>query len=73
MPSPFRFGLVLLAIAMVAFFGFLVLGASAPSLLMQPVVGAVPLSFFLAAGLIVGAIALTGIYVLRANAIEDSR
>jgi uncharacterized membrane protein (DUF485 family) len=37
---------------------------------MQPVAGAVPLSFLLAAALIVGVIALTGLYVLRANAAE---
>jgi uncharacterized membrane protein (DUF485 family) len=69
-PLKLRLGLTLSAIVIVAFFGFLLLAATAPSLLMQPVAGAVPLSFLLAAALIVGVIALTGLYVLRANAAE---
>lgn len=69
-PTQIRLGLVLTAITLVAFFGFLLMAAFAPSTLAQPVFGAVPLSFVLTAGLIVGAVVLTGVYVFRANAME---
>jgi uncharacterized membrane protein (DUF485 family) len=72
-PTQLRLGIVLSVIVCVAFFGFLTMGATSPALLAMPVIGAVPLSFLCAAFLIVGAIALTGIYVLRANAVEDAR
>jgi len=72
-PTRIRLGVALTAVVVVIYFGFLIFAATSPGLLMQPVVGALPLSFFLAAILIVGAIALTGLYVLRANAAEDAQ
>ncbi len=71
-PVP-RLGLALTAVALAAFFGFLLLAAAAPGLLMRPAFGAVPLSFVLAAGLIVGTVLLTGLYALLAGAAERRR
>jgi uncharacterized membrane protein (DUF485 family) len=62
--------LVLTLLVLVAFFGFLLLAAAAPGLLGQPVIGAIPLSFVIATGLIIGTIALTGVYVLASNFVE---
>jgi uncharacterized membrane protein (DUF485 family) len=55
----------------VAYYGFLLAGALTPKALAQPAVGHVPWSFLLGAGLLLGAIAVTGIYVLVANISED--
>ena len=71
-PLP-RLGMALTLVALGAFFGFLGLAAAAPGLLAQPVAGAVPLSFVLAAGLIVGTMLLTGLYVWATNAAEARR
>jgi uncharacterized membrane protein (DUF485 family) len=53
------------------YYGFLLAGALAPQALARPAVGHVPWSFVLGAGLLVGAIAATGLYVLLANAADD--
>ncbi len=71
-PVP-KLGLALTAVALAAFFGFLLLAAAAPDRLMRPAFGAVPLSFVLAAGLIVGTVLLTGLYALLAGAAERRR
>ncbi len=68
-PIP-RIGLILTLLVLVAFFGFIILGAYAPGVLAQPAIGAVPLSFVLTAALILGAILLTGLYVWFVNAAE---
>jgi uncharacterized membrane protein (DUF485 family) len=65
-----RLALTILVLA--AYFGFLVFGASAPALLGQPIIGAIPLSFVMAGCLIVGTIVLTGIYVLVTNLSEGA-
>jgi uncharacterized membrane protein (DUF485 family) len=62
-------GLALLVAA--GYYGFLVAGALAPQALARSAVGHVPWSFVLGAGLLVGAIAATGLYVLLANAADD--
>jgi uncharacterized membrane protein (DUF485 family) len=62
-------GLALLVAA--GYYGFLLAGALAPQALARPAVGHVPWSFVLGAGLLVGAIAATGLYVLLANAADD--
>jgi uncharacterized membrane protein (DUF485 family) len=62
-----RVRLQLTAILMVAYFGFLLLGAFAQPTLAVPVYGPVPLSFVLGLLLIIGSIALTGLYALAAN------
>jgi uncharacterized membrane protein (DUF485 family) len=62
-------GLALLVAA--GYYGFLLAGALAPQALARPAVGHVPWSFVLGAGLLVGAIAATGLYVLPANAADD--
>jgi uncharacterized membrane protein (DUF485 family) len=62
-------GLALLVAA--GYYGFLLAGAVAPLALARPAVGHVPWSFVLGAGLLVGAIAATGLYVLLANAADD--
>jgi uncharacterized membrane protein (DUF485 family) len=69
--SAVRLGLTIFVLA--AYFGFLILGASSPALLAQAVIGAIPLSFVIATGLIVGTIILTGIYVVGANFAEGRR
>ncbi len=62
-----RLRLLLSAILMICFFGFLLLGAYAQPVLATPVYGPIPLSFLLGLILILGSVALTGIYVLAAN------
>jgi uncharacterized membrane protein (DUF485 family) len=53
------------------YYGFLLAGALAPQVLARPAFGHVPWSFVLGAGLLVGAIVVTGLYVLLANAADD--
>jgi uncharacterized membrane protein (DUF485 family) len=62
-----RISFAFTAVVVVAFGSFLALGAAAPATFAEGVVGIIPLSLVLAAGLIVGAIAITGLYVLIAN------
>jgi uncharacterized membrane protein (DUF485 family) len=62
-------GLAVLVAA--GYYGFLLAGALAPQALARPAVGHVPWSFVLGAGLLVGAIVATGLYVLLANAADD--
>lgn len=65
-----RLGAILAIIVALAYYGFLLAGAFAPLSLAQPAIGHVPWSFVLGAGLLIGAIALTGLYVLLANAAD---
>ena len=58
---------VFAAAIFVAFGALLTLGTITPAALQTPVLGAIPLSLVLAAGLIAFAVALTGAYVLIAN------
>ena len=58
------------AVAAAGYYGFLFAGAFAPSALARPAIGHVPWSFVLGASVIGGAIGLTGLYVLVANARE---
>jgi uncharacterized membrane protein (DUF485 family) len=62
-------GLAVLVAA--GYYGFLLAGALAPQVLARPAIGHVPWSFVLGAGLLIGAIAVTGLYVLLANAADD--
>ncbi len=62
-----RFGISLAVLMLVIYFGFIGLVAFAPGVLATPVIGVITLGFPLGLGVIVSAIALTGIYVLRAN------
>ncbi|WP_158808829.1 DUF485 domain-containing protein [Beijerinckia sp. L45] len=62
-----RISFIFTAIVVAAFGGFLALGAASPATFSEGVIGIIPLSVVLAATLIVGAIALTGLYVLIAN------
>jgi uncharacterized membrane protein (DUF485 family) len=62
-------GLALLVAA--GYYGFLLAGALAPQALARPAVGHVPWSFVLGAGLLVGAIVATGLYVLLANTADN--
>ena len=64
-------GLLLATIVAVGYYGFLLLGAFAPQTLAQSAIGHVPWSFVLGAGLLVGAVASTGIYVMLSNASES--
>lgn len=72
--APQRMGLGALLAALVAlgYYGFLLTGAFLPQALARPAFGHVPWSFVWGAGLLAGAVAATGIYVLAANA-ADSR
>jgi uncharacterized membrane protein (DUF485 family) len=63
-----RLAISLAAVAACGYYGFLLAGTVAPSALAQPAIGHVPWSFVLGAGVIASAIALTGLYVLAANA-----
>jgi uncharacterized membrane protein (DUF485 family) len=64
-------GACLALLVAAGYYGFLLAGALAPQALARPAVGHVPWSFVLGAGLLVGAIAATGLYVLLANAADD--
>ncbi len=64
-------GTIFSIIAGVAYGGFLVAGAVAPKALAQPAIGSIPWSFVFSVGLLVGAVGLTGLYVILANAAED--
>jgi uncharacterized membrane protein (DUF485 family) len=66
-------GAGLTVVVAAAYYGFLLAGALAPQALARPAIGHVPWSFIMGAGLLVGAIAVTGIYVLLANASDDGR
>jgi uncharacterized membrane protein (DUF485 family) len=63
-------GAGLAVLVAVAYYGFLMVGAFAPSMLAQPAIGHVPWSFVAGAGLLVGAVFTTGLYVLVANAAD---
>ncbi len=62
-----RLRLQLSGILIVYYFGFLLLGAFAQPLLATPVYGPIPLCFLLGLILILGCVALTGLYALAAN------
>jgi uncharacterized membrane protein (DUF485 family) len=64
-------GRTLTAIMLVVYFGFVLMVAYAPKLMATPVLGNITLGFPLGLGVILIAIALTGIYVVRANAVFD--
>ena len=61
------FSVTLTVIMLVIYFGFIFLVAFAPAFLATPVSGVITLAFPLGLFVIVSAIAITGIYVLRAN------
>jgi uncharacterized membrane protein (DUF485 family) len=65
-------GLTLTIVMLVIYFGFVGLVAFAPALMGTPVFGTMTLGFPLGLGVILSAIALTGIYVLRANSTFDA-
>jgi uncharacterized membrane protein (DUF485 family) len=67
-----RLGWTLTAIMLVVYFGFVLMVAYAPKLMATPVLGSISLGFPLGLGVILCAIALTGFYVLRANAAFDT-
>ncbi len=68
-----RLGWGLAIVMLVIYFGFVCLVAFAPSLMATPVFGVVTLGFPLGLGVIVSAIALTGIYVFEANRSFDGK
>jgi len=57
---------------LVIYFGFVFLVAFAPAVMATPISSTITLGFLLGLGVIVSAIALTGLYVLRANAAFDT-
>ncbi len=67
-----QLGRTLTVIMLVIYFGFVLMVAYAPHLMATPVFGSVTLGFPLGLGVILCAIALTGFYVLRANAAFDT-
>jgi uncharacterized membrane protein (DUF485 family) len=67
-----QLGRTLTIIMLVIYFGFVLMVAYAPKLMATPVFGSVTLGFPLGLGVIIVAIALTGFYVLRANAAFDT-
>ncbi len=66
-----RLAWLLTAIMLLVYFGFVALVAFAPAIMATPVSSTITLGFPLGLGVIVTAIALTGIYVMRANAEFD--
>lgn len=68
-----RLGMVLTAILMVVYFGFIILGAFAPSVLAKPVLqgGTVTIAFVYGLSVIALGVVLTGIYVAISNGRED--
>ncbi len=67
-----QLGLTLTIVMLVIYFGFIFLVAFRPDIMATPVFGSISLGFPLGLGVIVCAIALTGFYVLRANASFDT-
>ena len=65
-------GLTLTVIMLAIYFGFVGLVAFDPALMGTPVLGSMTLGFPLGLGVILSAIALTGIYVARANGSFDA-
>lgn len=66
------FGWTLTIITLVMYYGFIALVAFAPSVIATPVAGSITVGLVLGAALIVASIALTGIYVMRANSQYDA-
>lgn len=79
MPTPDerspRLGAALTAVLAAAFFGFLGMSAFAPAILARPITagGTVTWAFAYGLGVIVLGVALTGLYVLIANAADAGR
>ena len=67
-----RLGWTLAIVMLVIYFGFVGLVAFAPVLLGTPVAGVITLGFPLGLLVILSAIALTGVYVVRANGSFDA-
>jgi len=67
-----RLGWTLAIIMLAIYFGFVLLVAFAPGLMGTPVDGVVTLGFPLGLLVIISAIALTGVYVVRANGRFDA-
>lgn len=61
----------LTAAILLIYFGFIALVAFAPGTLATPVTANITLGFVLGLAVILSAIALTGLYVLRANTVFD--
>ena len=66
-----RLAVTLTASMLMIYFGFVFLVAFAPSVMATPISSTITLGFLLGLGVILSAIALTGIYVARANAVFD--
>ena len=67
-----QLGWTLAIIMLVIYFGFVGLVAFAPGLMGTPIAGVITLGFPLGLLVILSAIALTGVYVLRANGKFDA-
>ncbi len=67
-----QLGLTLTIVMLVIYFGFIFLVAYRPDVMAMPVFGSITLGFPLGLFVILSAIALTGFYVLRANARFDT-
>jgi uncharacterized membrane protein (DUF485 family) len=63
-------GALLGVLVAIAYYGFLIAGAVAPTQLAKTAIGGVPWSFLLGAALLVFIVLATGIYTLAANAAE---
>ena len=61
------FGWTLAIITLVIYYGFIALVAFAPGVIATPVAGSITVGLFLGLAIIIASIALTGIYVVRAN------
>ncbi len=66
-----RLGWTLTAAILIVYFGFVFMVAFAPGLMATPVFGSMTLGFPLGLFVILFAIAITGFYVQRANAVFD--
>ncbi len=67
-----QLGWSLAGIIVVLYFGFVFLVALAPELMAVPVWGVITLGFALGLAVMIAAVALTGLYVLRANGRFDA-
>ena len=67
-----RLGAILSAVVALIYFGFLGAGAIVPQAFARPAFGHVPWSFVLGAGMLLIAVASTGVYVLLSNAAETN-
>lgn len=65
-----QLSIVLFVLLAVIYFGFYLFAITAPDLLAQPIINAIPLSFVLGAAIIIASVVITFVYAFSANWID---